>query len=97
MRKSAPALVGVKKPRRYRLGEVALRDIRKPQRLVREITQDSKTDLLFQLSAVMALHEGAETYLSEDTNPCDMHGQRVTIMPRDILLARRIRDQCPKA
>ncbi|KAL2632115.1 hypothetical protein R1flu_016801 [Riccia fluitans] len=33
------------------------------QRLVREISQDSKTDLMFQSSAVLALQEAAEAYL----------------------------------
>merc|ERR1712126_489093 len=59
--KSAPATGGVKKPHRYRPGTVALREIRRYQkstelllrklpfqRLVREIAQDSKTDLRFQ-------------------------------------------------
>ncbi|KAI5932833.1 histone H3.2 [Manis javanica] len=67
-RKSAPATGGVKKPHRYRPGTVALREIRRYQkstellirklpfqRLVREIAQDLKTDLRFQISAVMAL------------------------------------------
>ncbi|KAJ8790427.1 hypothetical protein J1605_004400 [Eschrichtius robustus] len=70
---SAPATGGVKKPHRYRPGTVALREIRPYQkstellirklpfqRLVREIAQDFKTDLLFQSSAVMALQEACE-------------------------------------
>ncbi|KAI5417269.1 5-hydroxytryptamine receptor 2A, variant 2 [Lathyrus oleraceus] len=75
-RKSSPATGGVKKPHRFRPGTVALREIRKYQkstellirklpfqRLVREITQDFKTDLRFQSSAVFALQEAAEAYL----------------------------------
>ncbi|CAI5466759.1 unnamed protein product [Closterium sp. Yama58-4] len=108
-RKSAPATGGVKKPHRYRPGTVALREIRKYQkstellirklpfqRLVREIAQDFKTDLRFQSSAVMALQEAAEAYLVglfEDTNLCAIHAKRVTIMPKDIQLARRIRGE----
>nr|XP_034299742.1 uncharacterized protein LOC117681021 [Crassostrea gigas] len=104
-RKSAPATGGVKKPHRYRPGTVALREIRRYQkstellirklpfqRLVREIAQDFKTDLRFQSSAVMALHEASEAYLVglfEDTNLCAIHAKRVTIMPKDIQLARR--------
>ena len=60
------------------------------QRLVREITQDFKTDLHFQSSAIMALQETAEAYLVglfEDTNLCAIHAKRVTIMPKDIQLA----------
>eukprot|EP00095_Tigriopus_kingsejongensis_P000611 snap_masked-scaffold95_size379157-processed-gene-2.22 protein:Tk00611 transcript:snap_masked-scaffold95_size379157-processed-gene-2.22-mRNA-1 annotation:"histone h3-like" len=62
-------------------------------RLVREIAQDFKTDLRFQSSAVMALQEASEAYLVglfEDTNLCAIHAKRVTIMPKDIQLARRI-------
>ncbi|CAD6337862.1 unnamed protein product [Miscanthus lutarioriparius] len=106
-RKSAPTTGGVKKPHRYRPGTVALREIRKYQkstellirklpfqRLVREIAQDFKTDLRFQSHAVLALQEAAEAYLVglfEDTNLCAIHAKRVTIMPKDIQLARRIR------
>ncbi|XP_030293904.1 histone H3-like [Sparus aurata] len=108
-RKSAPATGGVKKPHRYRPGTVALREIRRYQkstellirklpfqRLVREIAQDFKTDLRFQSSAVMALQESSEAYLVglfEDTNLCAIHAKRVTIMPKDIQLARRIRGE----
>uniref|UniRef100_A0A8C4QER7 H15 domain-containing protein n=1 Tax=Eptatretus burgeri TaxID=7764 RepID=A0A8C4QER7_EPTBU len=66
------------------------------QRLVREIAQDFKTDLRFQSSAVMALQEASEAYLVglfEDTNSCAIHAKRVTIMPKDIQLARRIRGE----
>ena len=108
-RKSAPAKGGVKKPHRYRPGTVALREIRRYQkstdqlirklpfqRLVREITEDFKSDLRYQASAVFALQESAEAYtvgLMEDTNLCAIHGKRVTIMPKDIQLARRIRGE----
>ncbi|KAF1789382.1 Histone-fold [Phytophthora cactorum] len=96
-RKSAPATGGVKKPHRYR-PEVDGAVIRKLpfQRLVREIAQDFKTDLRFQGSAVLALQEAAEAYLVglfEDTNLCAIHAKRVTIMPKDIQLARRIRGE----
>ena len=66
------------------------------QRLVREIAQDFKTDLRFQSSAVIALQEASEAYLVglfEDTNLCAIHAKRVTIMPKDIQLARRIRGE----
>lgn len=106
-RKAAPS--GVKRPHRFKPGTVALREIRKYQkstellirklpfqRLVREIAQDFKTDLRFQGSAVLALQEAAEAYLVglfEDTNLCAIHAKRVTIMPKDIQLARRIRGE----
>ena len=100
---------GVKKQHRYRPGTVALREIRKYQkstellirkipfqRLVREIAQEFKTDLRFQSTAVLALQEASEAYLVglfEDTNLCAIHAQRVTIMPRDMQLARRVRGE----
>ncbi|PLW55619.1 hypothetical protein PCANC_03503 [Puccinia coronata f. sp. avenae] len=64
--------------------------IRKTPRLVREIAQDFKTDLRFQSSAVMALQESAGL-LGWDTNLAAIHAKRVTIQPKDIQLARRLR------
>ena len=97
------------KPHRYRAGTVALQDIchfqktsalliwKLPfQRLVREITQDFKTDLRFQSAAILCLQEAAEAYLVrlfDDANLCAIHTRQVTIMPKDILLARRIRGE----
>lgn len=98
---------GIKKPHRYRPGTVALREIRRYQkttellirkmpfqRLVREIAQNFKSNLRFQTSCVMALQEASEAFLIglfEDTNLCTIHAKRVTIMPKDIQLAQRIR------
>ena len=62
-------------------------------RLIREIAQDFKTDLHFQASAIAALHEAMEDYIGklfEDTVLCCIHARQVTIMPKDIQLARRI-------
>jgi histone H3 len=100
---------GIKKPHRFRPGTVALREIRKYQkstdlllrklpfqRLVREISEDYKPDLRFQSSALLAIQEASEAYLVglfEDTNLCAIHARRVTIMPKDIQLARRIRGE----
>ena len=97
------------KPHRYRAGTVALKDIRHFQkttvllirrlpfqRLVREIAQDYKTDLRFQSAAILCLQEAAEAYLVrlfDDANLCAIHARRVTIMPKDIQLARRIRGE----
>jgi len=108
-RKSAPAAGGVKKPHKFRPGTVALREIRKYQkstdllirklpfqRLVREIAHEHKAELRFQSSAVLALQEASEAYLVglfEDTNLCAIHAKRVTIMSRDVTLARRIRGE----
>ncbi|ROT68958.1 hypothetical protein C7M84_012813 [Penaeus vannamei] len=89
---STPGTVALREIRRYQKSTELL--IRKLpfQRLVREIAQDFKTDLRFQSSAVMALQEASEAYLVglfEDTNLCAIHAKRVTIMPKDIQLARR--------
>ena len=103
---SAATSGGIKRPHRYRPGTVALREIRKYQkttallihkhpfqRLVREIAQVSRPDLRFQSAAVMALQEASEAYLVqlfENANLCAIHAKRVTIMPKDMQLARRI-------
>uniref|UniRef100_A0A0E0A5D9 Core Histone H2A/H2B/H3 domain-containing protein n=1 Tax=Oryza glumipatula TaxID=40148 RepID=A0A0E0A5D9_9ORYZ len=68
------------------------------QRVKAQPSEDFKTDLRFQSSAVAALQEAAEAYLVglfEDTNLCAIHAKRVTIMPKDIQLARRIRGDVP--
>ncbi|TMW92593.1 hypothetical protein EJD97_012819 [Solanum chilense] len=80
-RKSSPATVGVNKPHHFFPGTIA---------------PDFKTDLRFQSSVVAALQEVAEAYfvgLFEDTNLCAIHAKRVTIMPKNIQLARRIRGE----
>jgi histone H3 len=95
--------------RRFRPGTRALMEIRKYQkstnlllrkspfqRLVREIAQDFQQDVRFQAEAIAALQEASEAYLVgifEDTNLCAIHAKRVTIMPKDIALARRIRGE----
>ena len=112
-RKSAPTFGGVKKPHRYRPGTVALREICRYQkstdplirklpfqRLVHEIAGECKGDLRFQASAILAQQEAAESYLVgvfEDSNLCAIHGKRVTIMPKDIQLTRRIRGESDRS
>jgi histone H3 len=107
-RKSAPAMGGVKRPHRFRPGTVALREIRRYQkscellilrtpfgRLVREITQGFRAEARFQTPALLALQEASEAFmirLFEDANLCAMHSRRVTIQPKDLMLARRIRE-----
>ena len=102
----------VKKPHRFKPGTVALRDIRKYQksyslllpklpfsRLVREITEDYKSDMRFQKSAIEAIQEATEAYLVsllEDVNLLAVHCKRVTITAKDLNLARRIREPFEK-
>lgn len=68
-------------------------------RLVREIVQDefgTDSDYRWQSVAIMALQEASEAYLIhllEDTNLCAIHAKRVTIMQKDIHLARRLRGE----
>ena len=94
------------RPRRYRPGTVALREIRKFQksntllirklpfqRLVREIAQERKCDVRFQAGAIEALQHTAEDMiveLFEEAQRAAVHAQRVTVMPRDVALAIRI-------
>ena len=108
-RKSAPASAGIRKKRRYRPGTVAIREIRRYQnsasllvpklnfrRLVQEFSQELKSDLRLRGSAVLGFQEAAEALLVETfehTNLCAIHAKRVTIMPKDIQLARRIRGE----
>ena len=66
------------------------------QRVVRKIAQTmfKNKDLRFQSLAVLALQEASEAYMIgmfEDTNLAALHAKCVTIMPRDILLARCVR------
>ena len=100
-----PGTVALCEIRRYQKTTELL--IRKApfQRLVREITQTldkpsgfhlNLSEIRFQGSTVLALQEAAEAYhvgLFEDTNLCSIHAKRVTIMPKDIQLARRIRGE----
>lgn len=80
-------------------------------RFVREISQQFKSDLKFQVDALLAIQvslksnswiifkvkfqqEAAEYFLVglfEDTNLLAIHAKRVTIQPKDMQLARRIR------
>ncbi|KAG0709722.1 histone-fold-containing protein [Suillus ampliporus] len=91
-----------RKKRRYRPGTLALREIRKYQRstdlLLRRLPFSRLVrwgvGLRWQSSAIMALQEATEAFLVhlfEDANLCAIHAKRVTIMQRDIQLARRIR------
>jgi len=115
-RKSKPAKGGIKAAKggkerkmRFRPGTVALREIRRYQksvrnlmprapfaRLVRRIAGELNGDLRMQARALMALQEAAESYLTglfEDTQLCALHAKRVTVMPKDMHLARRIRGE----
>ena len=94
---------------RYIPGALALRDKtkylkknnlvinKKPfQNLLKEIALDYKSDIRFQSSAVLALHEAAESFLVgifEDANLCAKQANRITVLPKDILLVRRLKGE----
>ncbi len=55
-----------------------------------------RDNLRFQSSALLCLQEASEAYLVglfEDTNLLCIHAKKVTIMPKDMQLARRIRGE----
>lgn len=94
------------KPYKYRPGTVALREIRRYQhsthllvrrlpfqRLVRGLAQEFAYGLRWQVSALDALQEAAESFLVTlfaDSNRCALHANRITLVPKDILLACRL-------
>ena len=108
-KKTAPAEGGMKKDHRWRPGTVALREIKRYQkattlllakapfqRFVRAICEGIDGQLRFQSQALLALQEAAESYLTglfEDSNLCAIHANRVTVMKKDLSLARRIRGE----
>jgi histone H3 len=94
----------IKKPHRFRPGTVALREIRRFQkspdtllkkaplfRLIREIADDFRSDLRFQASALGAIQEACEMFLTDlfhETNLLAIHRKKVTIQPIDMQLAQ---------
>ena len=94
-----PGTVALREIRRYQKGTELL--IRKLpfQRVIREIAQDfwrGGGSPRFSPDAIMALQEASEAYLVglfEDTNLCAIHAKRVTIAPKDVQLARRLRGE----
>ncbi|KAK2783725.1 centromeric DNA-binding histone H3-like protein cse4 [Emmonsiellopsis sp. PD_33] len=92
-----PGTVALKEIRRYQKSWDLLLLKLPFARLVREVALDmlrGGEELRWQSQAIMALQEAAEAFmvhLFEDTNLCAIHAKRVTIMQKDIQLARRIR------
>lgn len=97
---------GVKKQRRYKPGTVALREIRREQRntsvpfakapfirLIREIAQDYKNDIRFSPEACAAIMEATTSFgvsVMQDTLEIALNAKRKTIMPKDMLLVRKL-------
>ncbi|KAF9008984.1 histone-fold-containing protein [Cyathus striatus] len=98
-----PGTVALREIRKYQKSTDLLIQKLPFSRLVREIAVTMQTEsngpygdagLRWQTSALLALQEATEAFLVhlfEDANLCAIHAKRVTIMTRDIQLARRIR------
>ncbi|ODM92242.1 histone H3.3 [Orchesella cincta] len=90
-----PGTVALRQIRRYQKSTEMLIPKLSFQRLVREVVAAFKRqEFRFQVLALEALQEASEAYITglfEVTNLCAIHARRVTIMPKDIQLARRIR------
>lgn len=89
-----PGIVALREMRQYQKGTQQLIRRLQFQLLVREIAQSIKANLQFQCASLEALQEASETFLIglfEDVNLCAKHAKRVTIMLKDVNLARRIR------
>ncbi|KAK8864187.1 hypothetical protein IAR55_001433 [Kwoniella newhampshirensis] len=99
-RRFRPGTVALKEIRQYQKSTDLLIAKLPFSRVVREValslTSVEAGELRWQSSAIMALQEAAEAFLVhlfEDANLCAIHAKRVTIMQKDIQLARRIRGQ----
>jgi histone H3 len=94
-RRMRPGERALKEIRQYQLSTDLLLRRLPFARLVREIQQGlSRQTYNWQATAILALQEAAEAHLVglfEDCNLCAIHAKRVTIMPKDMQLARRIR------
>jgi len=89
-----PGIMALREIRQYQKGSQLLIPKRPFQRLVKEVAFDFKPDIRFQSHALLAIQEACEAYLvsvNEDTNLIALHAGRVTIMPKDMALAIRIR------
>ena len=96
-----------RKPHRFRPGTVALREIKRFQksvdtlipkaplkRLIREIAAPYQDELRFSGLSFEALQQASEAYLTDlfaDANVCAIEHNRVTVEPRDLRLAMKMR------
>lgn len=96
-RRYRPGTVALRQIRKYQKSTESL--VRKLpfQRLVRHLVEELNTRMRavrMQTAALYVLQQAFEAYvvtLFEDANLCAIHAKRVTVMPRDLLLAKRIR------
>ena len=98
-------MVAIREIRRYQKSTECLIKRTPFQKLIGEISQEYRVcpngpgtpsiQVQFQYTAIAALQEAAENFivgLFEDVNLLAVHAKRVTVMPRDIRLALRIRE-----
>ncbi|KFH43127.1 histone H3-like centromeric protein-like protein [Hapsidospora chrysogenum ATCC 11550] len=96
-RRYRPGTVALREIRKYQSSTKLLVQKLPFARLCREIGlrfRPQGKDFRWQSHALQALQEAAEAYLVylfEDANLCAIHAKRVTLMKKDIQLARRIR------
>jgi histone H3/H4 len=89
-----PGTLALKKIKEYQQSTNLLIPRAPFQRVIRHKAQAISTDIRFQVSAIQALQEAAEAHLTsifEDGNLISLHSKRVTLMAKDLKLARRIR------
>ena len=97
-------MVALREIRRYQKSTECLIKRSPFQKLIWEISQEycicpqgpgtPSIQVQFQSTAIAALQEAAENFivgLFEDVNLLAIHAKRVTVMPRDVRLALRIR------
>lgn len=98
-----PSAVALREIRRYQKSSQLVIDKLPFRRVVRDIQKDvvgpnlqTKKEWKWTTMAVDALQHATEHYavgLFDDANVCAHHGKRVTIMPKDIQLAKKIRGE----
>uniref|UniRef100_A0A5S6Q6Y6 Histone domain-containing protein n=1 Tax=Trichuris muris TaxID=70415 RepID=A0A5S6Q6Y6_TRIMR len=95
IRRRRPGVVALQEIRFYQRGTELLMRRAPFHRVVRDIVKRlGRIDLRFQRAAMEVLQTAAEAYMvgvMEDTNLACIHAKRVTIMPKDIKLALRLR------
>lgn len=96
-RRYRPGTLALKEIRTYQRGTDLLIRRLPFARLIREVAQGMMGQhfvVQWQSQAILCLQEATEAYLIgllEHTNLCALHCRRVTIMQRDMQLARRLR------
>jgi len=93
-----PGTVALREIRKYQKSTELLIKKLPFQRLVKQLVRDMTPPYMdpyrFQSSALGALQEASEAYLVDlfgDANLCALHANRVTLLPKDLALAKRIR------